>query len=181
MALYIPHSIFHLARLLYVRPETFGPYYLPAEYVHISEIHVYQLTLVYTLIQFHIYNFIVRDENFVACSILLLKEYLMICKNIENVSKYKNSYAHTWICSCILVVFWQQCWDDIRAVPKRVASSTFEFLHQCRWGLLSSGIRSLSQLRLTPYIYVSAWCWHSLYSTIFEAEDITLLEKLGFD
>ena len=27
MALYIPHSIFHLARLLYVRPETFGPPY----------------------------------------------------------------------------------------------------------------------------------------------------------
>ena len=27
-ALYIPHSIFHLARLLYVRPETFGPYYV---------------------------------------------------------------------------------------------------------------------------------------------------------
>ena len=29
MALYIPHSIFHLARLLYVGPETFGPYYVP--------------------------------------------------------------------------------------------------------------------------------------------------------
>ena len=29
MALYIPHSIFHLAPLLYVRPETFGPYYVP--------------------------------------------------------------------------------------------------------------------------------------------------------
>ena len=28
MALYVPHSIFHLARLLYVRPETFGPYYV---------------------------------------------------------------------------------------------------------------------------------------------------------
>ena len=28
MALYIPHSIFHLARLSYVRPETFGPYYV---------------------------------------------------------------------------------------------------------------------------------------------------------
>ena len=28
MALYIPHSIFHLARLLYVTPETFGPYYV---------------------------------------------------------------------------------------------------------------------------------------------------------
>ena len=28
MSLYIPHSIFHLARLLYVRPEKFGPYYV---------------------------------------------------------------------------------------------------------------------------------------------------------
>ena len=28
MALYIPHSILHLARLLYVRPETFGLYYV---------------------------------------------------------------------------------------------------------------------------------------------------------
>ena len=28
MALYIPHSIFHFAWLLYVRPETFGPYYV---------------------------------------------------------------------------------------------------------------------------------------------------------
>ena len=28
MALYIPHSIFHLARLLYVRPQSFGPYYV---------------------------------------------------------------------------------------------------------------------------------------------------------
>jgi hypothetical protein len=30
MALYIPHSIFHLARLLYVRPENFGPHYVKA-------------------------------------------------------------------------------------------------------------------------------------------------------
>ena len=28
MALYIPQRIFHLARLFYVRPETFGPYYV---------------------------------------------------------------------------------------------------------------------------------------------------------
>ena len=28
MALYIPHSVFHLARLLYVRPENFGTYYV---------------------------------------------------------------------------------------------------------------------------------------------------------
>ena len=28
MSLYILHSISHLARLLYVSPETFGPYYV---------------------------------------------------------------------------------------------------------------------------------------------------------
>ena len=28
MALYIPHSIFHLVRFLYVKLETFGPYYV---------------------------------------------------------------------------------------------------------------------------------------------------------
>jgi hypothetical protein len=33
MALYIPHSIFHLARLLYVRWETFGPYYVPIQFI----------------------------------------------------------------------------------------------------------------------------------------------------
>ena len=32
MALYIPHSIFDLARLLYVRPETFGLYYVQASF-----------------------------------------------------------------------------------------------------------------------------------------------------
>ena len=28
MALYIPHRVFHLAQLLYVRPENFGPCYI---------------------------------------------------------------------------------------------------------------------------------------------------------
>ena len=32
MALYIPHSIFYLSRLLYDRPETFGPYYVIFSY-----------------------------------------------------------------------------------------------------------------------------------------------------
>ena len=36
MALYIPHSIFHLARLLYVRPETFRPYYVRNAVVKLS-------------------------------------------------------------------------------------------------------------------------------------------------
>ena len=33
MALYIPHSIFHLVRLLCVRPETSGPYYVIRAYI----------------------------------------------------------------------------------------------------------------------------------------------------
>ena len=36
MALYIFHSIFHLARLLYVRPETFGPYCVHCAFVGID-------------------------------------------------------------------------------------------------------------------------------------------------
>ena len=41
MALYIPHSIFHLARLLYVRPETFGPYYVrPYVFIDITMCYI---------------------------------------------------------------------------------------------------------------------------------------------
>jgi hypothetical protein len=36
MALYIPHSVFHLALLLYVRPETFGPYYVRYRCIEIA-------------------------------------------------------------------------------------------------------------------------------------------------
>ena len=34
MALYIPHSILHLAWLLYVRPETFGPNYVLCDHMN---------------------------------------------------------------------------------------------------------------------------------------------------
>ena len=44
MALYIPHSIFHLALLMYVRPETFGPYY----------VHTYAYTYGYMYAYTHI-------------------------------------------------------------------------------------------------------------------------------
>ena len=36
MALYIPHSLFNLARLFYVRTETFGTYYVHAEHLTAS-------------------------------------------------------------------------------------------------------------------------------------------------
>jgi len=56
---------------------------------------VYAFTLVYTVIQFHIHNFIARDENF-RCMQYFINEWvhLLIFENIENICKYKNSYAH---------------------------------------------------------------------------------------
>ena len=39
MALYIPHSIFHLARLLYVKLETFGPYHVSQQYKENALLH----------------------------------------------------------------------------------------------------------------------------------------------
>ena len=55
MALYIPHSIFHLALLLYVRWETFGPpYYIPLRllwaYVTFSRVDFTFITQWYTRI-----------------------------------------------------------------------------------------------------------------------------------
>ena len=40
MALYTHHSIFHLARLLYVRPETFGPYYVYSYQRHTAQVNI---------------------------------------------------------------------------------------------------------------------------------------------
>jgi len=48
MALYIPRSIFHLARLLYVRPETFGP-----SLVHSSTRIKLFLTVTFSTTNFH--------------------------------------------------------------------------------------------------------------------------------
>ena len=48
MALYIPHSILHLARLLYVRPETFWPYYVRRKQCNITCIwHTYSILYAY--------------------------------------------------------------------------------------------------------------------------------------
>ena len=44
MALYIPQSILHLARSLYVRPETYGPTYVPP--VEIPALNLQQTTTV---------------------------------------------------------------------------------------------------------------------------------------
>ena len=43
MVIYIPHSILHLAGLLYVRPETFGPYYVRQKSQTLALHHVQQL------------------------------------------------------------------------------------------------------------------------------------------
>ena len=45
MALYIPHSIFHLVRLLYVRQETFGTYYVRNHYQRVYIKYMFSLKL----------------------------------------------------------------------------------------------------------------------------------------
>ena len=44
MELCIPHSIFHLVRLLYVRQETFGPYYVLPLQLHFDRWQVKKKT-----------------------------------------------------------------------------------------------------------------------------------------
>ena len=48
MALYIPQSILHLARSLYVKPETYGPTYVAREnHVDIISLHLIEVTKFY--------------------------------------------------------------------------------------------------------------------------------------
>ena len=80
MALYIPHSIFHLARLLYVRPETFGPYYI---YEHIQA-DVYWLlsdkSLVFLWQLHEVYCRICKKKNILAVD---QAEFLSLCHLVE--------------------------------------------------------------------------------------------------
>ena len=60
MALYNPHSIFHLARFLYVGPETFGPCYV----LHIQRVTGSSLSAVHGYTEWSFVQFIsVPQEN----------------------------------------------------------------------------------------------------------------------
>ena len=88
MALYIPHSIFHLARLLYVRPETFGPYY-----VHLSQRFVSKQ-------QDGLSVFVVIDSrnSFVSLSLSLFKLIVI-------------SWCYLFFTSSRFAVIFPQVWD----------------------------------------------------------------------
>ena len=98
MALYIPHSIFHLERLLYARPETFGPYYvilknknsLAAICVSHSSIMICSLSCL------HNKNIRTVKREHVFLRIKLL-DISMKCQNTTNVIKIK------YVCNCIHV------------------------------------------------------------------------------
>ena len=56
MALHVPHSIFHLARLLYVRPETFGTYYVyPVQNMSVSPFHCSEFVMYYVYYKTRVY------------------------------------------------------------------------------------------------------------------------------
>jgi hypothetical protein len=58
MALYILRSIFHLARLLYVRPETFGPILVSHKLHDFGEKKVIENKMCFDFL----YNFCLKDE-----------------------------------------------------------------------------------------------------------------------
>ena len=79
MALYIPHSIFHLALLLYVRPETFGPYYVyHIEYSYIYFVHLYILYDFYAYIVI-ILMFLNVNFQYIKIPVLLHNYYTKNC------------------------------------------------------------------------------------------------------
>ena len=102
-------------------------------------------------------------KTFVACIILLLNGYIYWYVKISKISLNirPHTLTYTWMCSCL----WS-CSDNSAEVISQQCRNVLplrdlKFLQRCRCRLLSSGLRSLSQLRLTPHIYVSVWCWHS--------------------
>ena len=80
MALYIPQGIFHLARLLYVRPETFGPYY------------------VCTDVRMHAYMYICMYVCMYICTYACI--YVRMCMYVY---AHTNVYMHMYTHVCMYV------------------------------------------------------------------------------
>ena len=87
MALYIPHSVFHLARLLYVRSETFGPCYVLSNYVF----RIYARDLGYDTKEGINFKNIVHRTSFVSAIdfkhllfILYVNDTFLIIFNLNN-------------------------------------------------------------------------------------------------
>jgi hypothetical protein len=84
MALYIPHSIFHLARLLYVRLETFAPYYVfplleaaNVSFVIIKSLFFYVPCLIYVLRVFRICRYCFK--GFRMCEYEICYKRMELC------------------------------------------------------------------------------------------------------
>ena len=84
MALYNPHSIFQLARLLYVRPETFGPYYVRA----FNNIQVNNHRLTFASSGF-------EGRNFKILSIFHTLSERLICSLYDSFSLHRGTHMHS--------------------------------------------------------------------------------------
>ena len=77
MALYIPHSIFHLERLLYVRPETFRPNYVRtvvskrAKTVIVNKVNAVWIYFIYPNANIH-YHPLFRGSKWVQINAFVL-------------------------------------------------------------------------------------------------------------
>ena len=98
MALYIPHSIFHLERLLYIRPETFGPYYVcnrVFDWFYAFIFRDKQLsTFLFSLMRAtYLANFITLD--FITQA--LFEPLTGVLTSITNKYRKWNTYVYCWV------------------------------------------------------------------------------------
>jgi hypothetical protein len=90
MALYIPHSISHLARLLYVRPETFGPYCVLSR--HVAQALAKLFWDDFICLHYNSYDFFCTAHVlYFYCKVLI---YLL------------GRQVSTHLCNCVLLLFW---------------------------------------------------------------------------
>ena len=99
MALYIPHSIFHLARLLYVRPETFGPYYVCCSvFVHTHYHAVLCIVLVLVLGMLLLYGLLSQP---------IVDRVYIYCVSLSLVFSYHNTSCVAIIIIIIIMPVWE--------------------------------------------------------------------------
>ena len=91
MALYIPHSIFHLARLWYVRPETFGPYYVHgdsnkrlqpccrSEFIPLQKMRAERQIQFQNFKKTQVYNFCISTLIYTDCSHMTVNKGTTLC------------------------------------------------------------------------------------------------------
>ena len=122
MALYIPHSIFHLARLLCVRPETLGPYYVCVCIYIYTRTHLF-LRLLRVLEMHYCFgdelpqrNQNYNHEDIKTCSNSGNTCWYSVQKDFNSTSQYENLKIHLKIIISSVVIRGYERWTTSKTV-----------------------------------------------------------------